>query len=286
MSKENRIKSIQTDTLSKFKTHHHFENYGEIKSIDDYIFFVEWAKKFNKEIYILGNGSNTLFTKKKVKSLVLKNSIPKNIKCISKAESLFEVSSNVMMHEILNYCYKNSLDSFYFLASVPATLGGALAMNAGEGKHINRTIYDYVEKVIYIDIDNSVQEIERKDMDVEFRKTMFTGCQDRFIISAVFKFPQKDFSELNPIIERIRWAKKYQDNVAPNCGSVFNENNGRIMGWLKGFRVGKAQYSLKTSNWIKNKSSSPLPILALISIAKILHFVFGKKLKIEVIRVK
>ncbi len=280
------VKKIKADYLSKYKTFHHFENYGEVCSLDDYTFYIQWAKQNNKDIYILGNGSNTLFTKKKVRSLVLKNSLPKEIKCTSNEHHLYEVSLNVMMHEILNYCFKNSLDSFYYLASVPATIGGALAMNAGEGKHINKAIYDFVESVTYIDTDGSVQTIKRQEMNVEYRKTMFTGHQDKFIVGAVFKFPQIDLSEVNPIKDRIQWAKHHQDNVAPNCGSVFNEVNGRILNWLKGFRIGGARYSGKCVNWINNNSGSTIPILSLITAAKILHFIFRKKCKLEVIRVK
>lgn len=286
MKKEDRIISLQTDSLSKYKTFHQFEYYGEIRSTDDYIYFLEWAKKNNKDIYILGNGSNTLFTRKKVKSLILKNRLPKKINCISQEENLFEVTSNVLMGEILNYCHKESLDSFYFLASVPATIGGALAMNAGEAKINNRTIYDYVESVTFLDSYGIFQTINRSEMELDFRKTMFTGRNDKLIVSAIFRFPKKSFNNNNPIKERIEWAKIHQDNVNPNCGSVFNESNYRIMGWLKGVKIAKTQYSKKTFNWINNNSKSPLPILSLISIAKILHIIFGKICNIEVIRVK
>jgi len=286
MGMEERIKSIETNSLSKYKTYHYFENYGKIESVDDYIFFVEWAKKFQKDIFILGNGSNTLFTKKRIKSLVLKNSIPKEIKSISEKDNLFEISTNVMIHEILSFCNKNSLDSFYFLSSVPATIGGALAMNAGEGKKINKTIYDFVESVKYIDDDYKVKTIKPVDMNIEYRKTIFTGCQDKFIVSAIFKFPQKNFKGINPIKERIQWSKKHQDNIAPNCGSIFKKYDGRVLSILKGLKLGKAQYSAKTSNWINNNSSSPRPILSLIFFAKLFHFIYGKKCEIEIIRVK
>jgi UDP-N-acetylmuramate dehydrogenase len=286
MNIEVRVESIKTDSLSKFKTFHDFESYGEIHSIADYIFFAKWAEQNKKDIFILGNGSNTLFEKKRIKSLVLRNKIPNEIKCISENENLFEVSSNVMMSEILRFCYENSIDSFYFLSSVPATIGGALAMNAGEGKKINKTIYDFVESIKYIDKDNSIKIIKPIDMSIEYRKTMFTGCQDKFIVSGIFKFPKKDLSGINPIKERILWSKKHQDNIAPNCGSVFKKYDGRILSLLKGFKVGKSQFSRKTSNWINNNSTNTLHILTLIYIAKILHFIIGKKCEVEVIRVK
>jgi UDP-N-acetylmuramate dehydrogenase len=281
------IKCIETDNLSKYNTFHKVENYGEITSIDDYKEYLKWSKQNNKKIYILGNGSNTLFVKKNVESLVLKNKIPKEIKCSSEEGKLFEVTTTMMMYDVLTFCYNNSLDSFYYLASVPATIGGALAMNAGEGKHVNKSIYDFVISVTYIDTDGTVKQISREEMNIDFRKTMFTGCQDKFIISAIFKFPyNKDLSNYNPIKERIKWAKTVQDNVAPNCGSVFNQSNDYIMRFLKGLKIGKARYSSKTTNWINNKSKSSRPILILIYLTEILHLLIARKSKVEVIRVK
>lgn len=286
MIEKTKIKSLRTNSFSKYKTTHYFEKYGLIESIDDYMYFQNWAKENNQALYILGNGSNTLFVRKKIKTLILENKLPKEIKCISEEENLYEVTSHVMMHEILNFCLKKSLDSFYYLSSVPATIGGALAMNAGEGQLTNRTIYDFVESVTYIDEDNSIKRVYKKDMVLEHRKTLFTGCQNKFIISATFKFAPKNFDNNNPIMERIQWSKQNQDNVAPNCGSVFKVFNIRILGWLAGLKIGKAEYSKKTLNWIKNNSQSHLPILTLIFVTKFLHLILGKKCKIEVIRVK
>ncbi|MED4600763.1 FAD-binding protein [Paenibacillus validus] len=286
MSNERKIYSIKSDSLSKYKTSHYFENYGEIKSLDDYQYYIEWARQNNKKVYILGNGSNTLFTRKNIKSLVLKNSLPEEIKCISKEDNLYYISSRVMMNQVLSFCYKNSLESFYFLSSVPATIGGALAMNAGEGKKINKSIYDYVESVTYIDSDHSIKEINRRDMIIDYRKTMFTGCHDKLIVGAIFRFPKNDFGEGNPIKDRLKWSKAYQDNIAPNCGSVFLQGNYYIFKLLRGLKIGKTQYSSKTTNWINNKSSGPLPILILIFITRLIHFIFFSKCKIELISVK
>ncbi|WP_043931161.1 FAD-binding protein [Bacillus sp. EB01] len=281
-----KIISKKTDTLSRYRTQHYFQYYGEIESIEDYIFYIDWAKKNKKKLFFLGNGSNTLFTRKNVKTLVLKNNLKKEINCISEKENLYEISSNVLVSEVLSYCYKRSLDSFYYLASVPATIGGALAMNAGQGRQVNQSIYDFVESVTYIDSDQRVVKLMRNEMNIEFRKTIFTGCQDKFIIGAVFKFPNKEFHGQNPIMDRIRWAKAHQDNVLPNCGSVFNKGSSRLLRYLKGFRIGKAKFSSKAQNWINNESTSPYPILTLIFITRLLHLFIFKKTKIEVIRVK
>lgn len=282
------LNDFKSNRLSRYKTYNQFENYGEITSVDDYIFYLNWAKENEKDVYILGNGSNTLFANKTIKSLVLKNNIKPEIKCISSEDNLYEVSSSTSAIDVLKYCYKNSLDSFYYLASVPATIGGALAMNAGMGIRSNKSIYDFVDSVTYVDEDNNIKKISKEDMKISHRNTMFTGQQEKFILSAIFKFPNADFKNENPIKERILWSKEYQDNVAPNCGSVFKISDYKIMAALKkvGFKIGKASYSSKTGNWINNKSENPLPILILIRITKLFHLMLLKKCKEEVIIVK
>lgn len=282
------INVFETNTLSRYKTNHFFENYGEIKNADDYINYSKWAKKNNKKIYIIGNGSNTLFARRKIKSLVLKNNIPKGIKCISKEINKYEITSSTNVIDVLKFCYNNSLDSFYYLASVPAAIGGALAMNAGGGINENKSIFDFVESITYIDENTEIKTIKREKMEISHRHTIFTGQQNKFIVSANFIFPKKDFNGSNPITERILWSKKYQDNIAPNCGSVFKVASYSILGILKkiGFRIGKTRFSTKTYNWINNDSNTSAPIIILIKITKLIHAIFIKKCKEEVIIVK
>ena len=279
-----KITEIETTNLSKFKTSHKFNRYGEIETLQDYIDFFNYGKLKNCSIYILGNGSNTLFTSKEVNTLVLKNKLPPSIECISENEGLYQVSSTVMMNKFLNFCYKNSLESCYYLASVPATIGGALAMNAGRGKGFKKTIYDYVVSITYIE-DGVLKTVEKKDLKLDYRKTMFTGIQTKLIVNAVFKFDKTEF-EKSPIVDRIKWSKEFQDNTSPNCGSVFKESYPPILKLLKGFKWGSASYSSKTYNWVLNKSSNSKDVVRLINIAKILHKVIGKKASLEIIQVK
>jgi len=60
MNKEKNNKNY----ISYFRTKHYLENYVEIKSLNDFKKILN-LKKNIKSIYILGNGSNTFFVKKK-----------------------------------------------------------------------------------------------------------------------------------------------------------------------------------------------------------------------------
>lgn len=277
------IKSITENALSFYRTTHHFEKYAEFYTLEQFREYCDWAKANNTKVYILGNGSNTLFSRKNVKTLILKNKLEKQIDMLP--DGKVKVSSSTMIIDILKYCFENSLDSFYYLASVPATIGGALAMNAGRGKHHQLTIYDFVETVDFFDFENnSIRTLSGKEIVKGYRETIFTGIQSCLILGAVFKFHRADL-KINPIAERCRWSKKNQDHSAPNCGSVFKESDAELLEKLRGFRIGKSSFSKKTNNWILNKSESPLPLILLITIAKFMHSWKRKTAKLEVILV-
>lgn len=276
-----KIESLTSNNLSFYRTLHNFDRFGEINSVDDFNEYYNWAKANNAKLYILGNGSNTLFTKKDVASLVLKNNLPKHMKLTP--DFRLEVSSSVPLIDVLKCCYENSLDSFYYLSSVPATIGGALAMNAGRGRRHKCTVYDFVEKVTFFE-DGLIKTLTNEEIKKGYRETIFTGTHARLILSAVFKFNLIKL-EYNPLIERHQFAKEHQDNTGPNCGTVFKTANDQILDLMKGVRIGKAYFSGKTRNWILNRSKSSTPIILLISLTKMLHLVTGKKIELEVIKV-
>ncbi|HEY9770408.1 MAG TPA: FAD-binding protein [Coleofasciculaceae cyanobacterium] len=275
------IKSVTNNKLSFYRTTHNFKNYAEFETIEQFKEYCLWAKANNCKIYILGNGSNTLFTRKNIKSLILKNKLHKKIDMLSKNK--IRVSSSTQIRDILKHCFDNSLDSFYYLASVPATIGGALAMNAGRGKKFQRTIYDFVETVDFFDFENNyVKTLTKEEIIRGYRETIFTGIQSKLILSAVFNFREIKL-EGNPIAERCIWSKENQDHCAPNCGSVFKESDSSILKNLKGFHINQTSFSSKTSNWIVNKSDSCISILMLIILVKIIHFFKRKIAKVEII---
>lgn len=280
---ESSIQTLNESRLSHYKTTHHFQYYSTFKDLEQYRNHLVWTQSKGIKLYILGNGSNTLFTRRCVRTLILKNELPKKIKKID--DEIIEVTSTVSIISLLKYCFESSLDSFYYLASVPATVGGALAMNAGRGKRHNVTVYDFVDSVTFYDSESDMVRILKKDEIVlGYRQTIFSGIQSNLILSARFKFPLTELSE-NPIKERCRWSKENQDYSGANCGSVFKSADFLLMQKLKGLTLGKAKLSDHTVNWITNYAKNPHFILLLIWLVKLAHFFKGEKAELEIILV-
>lgn len=277
------IHIIENDKLSHYRTHHLFKNYSAFETLEDYKSHLVWAKTNKVRVYILGNGSNTFFVRREVRSLVLKNELPKQINTLP--DGTVSVSSTLPIISLLKYCLERSQDSFYYLSSVPATVGGALAMNAGRGRKHNVSIYDFVESVTFYDCKHdSLRTLGRSEIVKGYRETIFSGVQSKLIVSAVFRFPKSEYIG-NPIAERCRWSKENQDYSGANCGSVFKQFDFRLMQKLEGLSLGKGKFSERSINWITNYSKNPRTILVLIWLAKLLHCLRGKRAELEIILV-
>lgn len=281
------VQRIRTDKLSGYRTSHLFKHYGEFTTPEDYAAYLQWAREHRLPAFILGNGSNTLFAKRRVRSLVLVNRLPAEIRFID--ETRLEASSSVEVMQVLKRCEEKNLHSFYFLASVPATVGGAVAMNAGLGG--GGTIFDFIESVTFFE-DGQIKTLEAAQIPRAHRTTPFAGVQDKLILSVAFRFPKSEESLKGSIKRRALWSREFQDRQLPNCGSVFKVCDRPLFRWLSrvppfgiaipGFR---AQYSRRTLNWVINRNSSSWAIVALIRMAVLVHRALGKPIELEIILV-
>ena len=278
------VQTITSSDLSTFKTTHKFLRFGEFDSVESYLAYRNLARDNGWPLYILGNGSNTLFAADRVKSLVIRNRMPRSIQPLG--DDRYEIAAATPIIMVLKMCLNEDRDCFYYLSSVPAMIGGALAMNAGRGRDFNMTIYDFVESITYLDENDQQITLIADQVERDYRWTVFTGCQEKLILKAIFKFPVLGPSAQSPIRERVEYSKEVQDHSAGNCGSVFKQANFRILRWLRGFRLGPARYSPKTLNWILNRGQSSRWIRALIFIALLLHRIFRKRIALELIKVK
>ena len=100
------------------------------------------AKERDLKTFVLGAGSNVFFKNAKIKSALIKNNLPKEIKHIDR--DLFEVSSSVDMLQLLNFAFEQRRDCCYYLASAPCQIGGAIVMNAGSGKKEAKYICNFI----------------------------------------------------------------------------------------------------------------------------------------------
>ena len=276
------------DDFSTYRTRHQVANYAEFTSVAEFATYIAHARSAGLAPYVLGKGSNTFFAARNIKAAVLKNQLPEIFEVVSDtpAGMTMEISSTVSLMKVLRFCQQHGLESFYYLASAPGNIGGALAMNAGGAINPPLAIYDFVDTVTCWEA-GVLKTMAASAIPRSYRTTPFTGVHDKLIISARFTFP-KIHLEDDPIQKRLEWYRLEQDTSGPSCGSVFHTCNGYLMGALKRtqFKIGGSHFSGKWANWIVCQKGSHRGIAALVLLAQSLHWLLGKKAILEIVRVK
>ncbi|MFH1603457.1 MAG: UDP-N-acetylmuramate dehydrogenase [Pseudomonadota bacterium] len=146
-----------------------------------------------------------------------------------------------------------------FLAGIPGTVGGALAMNAG---CYGSETWDTVERVLMLR--RSGEFIERKpgDFDIGYRRAALHSGEigrDEWFAAAWFGFERGEAEAARRRIKELLQQRiRAQPLDLPNAGSVFRnppeDFAARLIEacGLKGYAVGGARVSEKHANFIVN----------------------------------
>jgi len=164
-----------------------------------------------------------------------------------------------------------------FLAGVPGTVGGALAMNAG---CYGSETWDVVARVRTISRSGMLTERGREEFEIGYRHAELRSAklgQDEWFTGAWFRFrPGDDKAARTRIKELLARRLATQPLELPNAGSVFRNPPGdhaaRLIeaAGLKGREIGGARISEKHANFIVNPKgrARASDIEALIALAR------------------
>ena len=156
--------------------------------------------------------------------------------------------------KLARFCSEKNLVGAEFLAGIPGTVGGALAMNSGA---YGSETWDFVEHVKTINRFGQIQKRSSKDLKVGYRSVK--GLENEWFISAEFSFVEGDGAIARGKIRELLNKRNASQPVGnQSCGSVFrnpeNDFAARIIDTchLKGTSIGGAQVSTKHANFIIN----------------------------------
>ena len=143
-----------------------------------------------------------------------------------------------------------------WLAGVPGTVGGALAMNAG---CYGGETWNYVTEVETIDRAGNLHRRSPGEYETGYRHVRLRSDAEEWFVSARLAFPAGDSAAaMARIRELLARRVATQPLSQPNAGSVFRNPEGdhaaRLIEacGLKGFTIGGAQVSPKHANFIVN----------------------------------
>lgn len=257
------------------------ESVEEIKQI------CKVASKNDINLTIIGNGSNLLVTDNGINGIVVKVNIKKFELEFSNDDVSLIVGAGNKLGEIAQKLLRNEITGFEFAAGIPGTIGGAVRMNAGAyGKEMK----DIVETVKYMDYDGNIYEKSNKDLEFEYRKSMF--AKNKFIILEAKLKLQKGNAQYikDKMLEFEQSRKQKQPLEFPSAGSTFKRGTDFITAkliddaGLKGYRVGGAMVSTKHAGFVVNENNATAQdVLNLVKhIKQEVYKKFNKKIELEI----
>lgn len=262
----------------------------EPQSLDELIKVLEILKSHKHKWRIIGAGSNLLINDNGIEEVVIrlgrhfsKNTVlpETNVQRFYASESLMRVSRKTT---------EAGLSGLEFAAGIPATIGGAVVMNAGAH---GSSISDVLKTVHLVNENLELVSYSHQEMNFAYRSSRITNSE--VVIAADFELIEKDPAEI--VAKRnssLTYRKKTQPLHLRSAGSVFKNPPGdkaaaeliEELG-LKGKKHGGAQISALHSNWIVvvNELAKASDVSYLIDSTKeIVLKEFGIELDVEIIR--
>ncbi|MBU9918108.1 MAG: UDP-N-acetylmuramate dehydrogenase [Fusobacteriaceae bacterium] len=207
-----------------------------------------------KDIFVIGNGTNTLLNDGRLEKTFV--SLKRLQKIEELGEGLVRVEAGIDFNELVDYTGKMDYNGLENLSGIPGSLGGLVYMNGGA---YGSEIFDHIVEIEILDNEFNLRTVKKENMYFTYRKT---EIQEKkwIVVSATFKF-DKGFD--NAKVEELRTKREGNHPLdLPNLGSTFKNPEGMfsarliIEAGMQGIQIGGAQISMKHPNFVVNHGNA------------------------------
>ena len=241
---------------TSWKTGGNADYYYIASDVDDLVKFVSKLSDSTPMTWV-GLGSNLLVRDGGISGVVISTyGLFNELKNLSETEIF--LGAGISCAKAAYFSAKFGLEGIEFLAGIPGTIGGALAMNAGA---YGGEIWSYVKEVETINRKGIRKIYEKDKFDIGYRNVCIP--KDEWFIACTIELEVSTNSIVSGRIKKILEERADQQPLGkPSCGSVFrnppNQHAAKLIDQcgLKGKRVGGAIVSEKHSNFIINTGNA------------------------------
>jgi UDP-N-acetylmuramate dehydrogenase len=254
------------------------------QDVDDIRHALAFADREQLPVVVVGGGNNLLVRDRGVRGVVLKLE-----GCLGRSEFHGEeavAGAGAGLSALIREAAALNLGGIECLAGIPATIGGALAMNAGTPDGV---IGDFVSAAYFLYPDGTLGEY--KPNAGAFTYLAFHFPPGAVLIGCRLRLTRRSFGDIQKDIkQRLKVKKATQPLALASAGCVWKNPPGEAAGkmiervGLKGKRINGAEISTKHSNFIVNRGgATAVDVQALMDLTRErVHGHFGITLETEI----
>ena len=242
---------------TSFKTGGNADVFVKPSNIDEIKYIVDFSKKENIPLTIVGNGTNLIVKDNGIRGIVMKIDFQYYDVKKNNDKVLIKAGAGVPLTKISNLAKNNSASGLEFAVGIPGTIGGAVYMNAGA---YGSEMKNVVKTTTYMDLDGNINTISNSEHHFEYRNSVFSK-NNCIILETLLELPIGDSNEIKASMKQnVLSRTEKQPLDKPNAGSTFKRGNGFITAklidecGLKGYKIGGAEVSTKHAGFIVNSN--------------------------------
>lgn len=243
--------------------------YIAVRSIGEMQEALSFCGKKNIAYMILGKGSNCLFDDRGFKGCVIHNKI-EGISCLE--PGVYYVGAGYSFSLLGIQTARNNWGGLEFASGIPASVGGAVYMNAGaNGTDTSESLIS----VDYVDEDGVLHKMAKEKLEFRYRFSSFQHMRGAIVGATFLLTACVEAKARQSTI--VAYRKKTQPYGEKSAGCVFRNPASGPAGaiieqaGLKGASLGGAAVSSVHANFIVNRrevGATAADVLALIDLVK------------------
>ena len=225
-----------------------------IKNVQALELAVDILKRHSKKFCIVGKGANQVLSSQQ-DSLYLKLDFNFDRSYFEQIHETYDLPASINLASLTKHAVQFGLKGWEVFTGVPATLGGAIFMNAGTSLG---EIGELVQDITILRYNGEIEIYQVNEKSFSYRKNHFLSPGD-IIISARLKSYGTDDEIPETIKNYLKKRNKTQPMATRNCGCVFKNYStdtraGHMIDLLglKGLTLNGLMVSHKHSNFIEN----------------------------------
>jgi UDP-N-acetylmuramate dehydrogenase len=239
------------------------------QDLDDIRHALLFADREQLPVVTIGGGNNLLVTDRGIRGVVLKLE-----GCLGRTEFHGEeavAGAGASLSGLIREAAALNLGGIECLVGIPATVGGALAMNA---RADDGTIGDFVAAVYFLHPDGTLGEF--KPGAGSFTYDAFQAPERSVLVGCRLQLHRRPFAEIQrEIKQRLKRKKSTQPLALASAGCVWKnpvgETASRLIekAGLRGKRLNGAEISSKHVNFVVNRGGAAASdVLALLQLTR------------------